>query len=103
MAASQPRFSPDSGASGTGPQSFPSCSAGVAAVRTPNCEVWVGGYTRKLPALMLRKSAADLVLGIFGRAFAVRYRVLARDMQTGHIAVFDEPAASKKHLAENRA
>lgn len=54
--------------------------------------MWVGAYPRKLAALMFRKGVDELVLGIFGKAFAGRYQVLARDMQPGCTVVFDTPA-----------
>lgn len=49
------------------------------------------------------KDADGLAQGIFGKAFAGRYRVLARDMQTSYAVVFDEVADAKRILAENRA
>lgn len=95
-AANPPRFFPELGTSGTAPQSFRSASVLVAPVRTPNCEMRVGGYPCKSPAFMFRTDAGKPVQGIFEKAFLGRCHVLARDMQTGYSVVFDEPAGSHR-------
>lgn len=61
-----------------------------------------GSVAGRLPTFMLRKGAGELVIGIFGRAFDGRYRILVCDVRTGDSVVFDDYADATKS-GENRA
>lgn len=58
-AARQPRFFPESVASGAASRPFVSASVGAAGGRSHNCKVSVGGYPRKLPACMYAKMSTS--------------------------------------------
>lgn len=96
-AGKQPRFLPDVG--------LRARRRGHFAVRR-KASTRLRGVGRRLPAQAAGAHALPrcrrVGLCIFGKAFAGRYRVLARDMQTDYRVVFHGPADSNKFLFENR-
>lgn len=97
MAAGQHRFFPGAATSRSATRSTRSTTVGAAGERVPKCEVWVQRLPpRKLFAFVLRKDAEELVLCIFGKSLARKFRELARDMQIGYAVVFGESGDAKR-------